>query len=467
LTISQCFDLKNLTDQSWAEITNEKDISIVVPRTVIRQIDSLKNDGRERRRAKRARDAYRSLSRLALKAEGPHEVIRDSSPRLVLSVAFRLDPKRSKPADLDLESSDAKIVEETLVFIDQNPTAEVGLVSHDAGLLLLGREHGIQVFGVPESWFLPPEKDENSRQLENLEKRISLLEKKEPIVEIRVYRNEDPITDALELEVLRYRPLTDAEVNTLTASAKSWHPMKVDFAKDPPVPASFDYLRAMGGSHWYPLLREHIDKYQQTDYPAWLRQIREFFDNLHLQLDMAQRSTRVGFLIENIGSRPAEKAFVEFQIHGEAQFVPPKDIDEAAITNKLSLPRAPEPPKGRWTSPYDFGGTPSLSQLPSLRDLSQMVTHPKARDRYKFYWYPTKPKSHCDRWCFECEDFRHQTDTESFDIELTIPCDREIQDSMIECKVSAANLSQPVVKRVSFDITYRHEDTFAAAKGYL
>jgi hypothetical protein len=96
-----------------------------------------------------------------------------------------------------------------------------------------------------------------------------------------------------------------------------------------------------------------------------------------------------------------------------------------------------------------------------------MVTLPKARDRYKFYWHPTRPKSHNDPWCFECEDFRHQTDAEIFDIDLTIPCDREIQGGMIECKISAANLSQPVAKRISFNVSYRYEDTFAAAERYL
>src|SRR5258708_4622859 len=108
----QCLDLKDLTPQAWAEVTGEGDISIVVPRTVIRQIDSLKNDGRERRRAKRARSAYSILSTLALKDETGQEVIREASPRIILSVAPPLNPTRSKPSNLDLESADAKIVEE-------------------------------------------------------------------------------------------------------------------------------------------------------------------------------------------------------------------------------------------------------------------------------------------------------------------------------------------------------------------
>jgi hypothetical protein len=47
--------VKDLDPAVWAEVTDESEISVVVARTAIREIDKLKNDGRERRRAKRAR----------------------------------------------------------------------------------------------------------------------------------------------------------------------------------------------------------------------------------------------------------------------------------------------------------------------------------------------------------------------------------------------------------------------------
>jgi predicted ribonuclease YlaK len=82
----QCHDLKDLSPSAWDEVTGESEIFVVVARTVIREIDNLKNDGKERR-AKRARRVYSFLSQLALKDGSPQEVIRESSPRLILSIA--------------------------------------------------------------------------------------------------------------------------------------------------------------------------------------------------------------------------------------------------------------------------------------------------------------------------------------------------------------------------------------------
>jgi hypothetical protein len=92
---------------------------------------------------------------------------------------------------------------------------------------------------------------------------------------------------------------------------------------------------------------------------------------------------------------------------------------------------------------------------------------PAIRDRHKFYWYPDEPDDFNDQWSFVCEDFRHQTAAQRFETELTLPLDSKIQNGMIECKVSAANMSEPVVERISFNITYKQGDTLAAAKRFL
>src|SRR4029077_15899377 len=95
----------------------------------------------------------------------------------------------SETAHMDLGSSDARIVEEALALSKDISEGRVSLLSGDAGLLLLGKEQGIDAIRVPDSWLLPPEKDEDSRRMDALEKRISVLEKLEPQIEVSAYRN--------------------------------------------------------------------------------------------------------------------------------------------------------------------------------------------------------------------------------------------------------------------------------------
>ena len=248
------------------------------------------------------------------------------------------------------------------------------------------------------------------------------------------------------------------KVDSLTESVKSRHPMKTDFSKDRSSPTALDRFSKL----WQRLAStfpENVDKYLQADYPAWLREVRDFFRVASCGPREDSTKTPVGFSSrENTGSRPAEKTLVSFRIHGGAQFIPPKDESTPHATGELSLPHVPEPPRGKWVP--RFG---SVANIWNLRDMSARLG-PAIRDRHKFYRHPEKPKSSCGEWSFECEDFRHQAAAQRFDIELSLPRDAKIQSGMIECEVSAANLSEPVVKRIPFNISYKEGDTLAAAQ---
>lgn len=178
----QCKDLKELKKEDWAEITDANTIRALVPRTVVREVDKLKNDGREKRRSKRARAAYTLFAELALKEGGPSKIVRESNPKLEICLFPPADANRSRPSDLDLTYPDAKIVDETLAYQASHMNEDLRLITCDAGMALLGREHGLNVAIVPESWRLPPEKDETSKQLEELKRRLFALETREPVI---------------------------------------------------------------------------------------------------------------------------------------------------------------------------------------------------------------------------------------------------------------------------------------------
>ena len=70
----QCHrDLKDLGPDAWAEVTCEEKITVVIARTVIREIDNLKNDGKERCGSSEPEEPIRFFSQLALKDGSPQE----------------------------------------------------------------------------------------------------------------------------------------------------------------------------------------------------------------------------------------------------------------------------------------------------------------------------------------------------------------------------------------------------------
>ena len=69
----------------------------------------------------------------------------------------------------DLSRSDDCIIAEALVYREDKPDQEVALLSHDTGLLGMAKDCGLAVQPVPDTWLRPPEPDERSRRIVQLE----------------------------------------------------------------------------------------------------------------------------------------------------------------------------------------------------------------------------------------------------------------------------------------------------------
>src|SRR5204863_93943 len=79
--------LKQVTDLPWGTVCSGKDLVLVVPRAVQKEISRLKSDGNSRR-AKRARSAAGRLMGIAQSTNG-RQVIRESAPRIEIMLADR------------------------------------------------------------------------------------------------------------------------------------------------------------------------------------------------------------------------------------------------------------------------------------------------------------------------------------------------------------------------------------------
>jgi hypothetical protein len=90
---------------------------------------------------------------------------------------------------------------------------------------------------------------------------------------------------------------------------------------------------------------------------------------------------------------------------------------------------------------------------------------PAPRDRNAFYWR-NKPADESSRWVFECEEFRHQADAESFECIVVVPA-RGGDSGLVECIVSATNLPEPQRFKLAIKIDYIKRDAVKTARNLL
>ena len=167
---------KPLHQIDWSRLGAFDHIEVVVCRTVQREIDALK-DGREGRRSDRAR---RAASRFLQIAQcGPQEQ-RAASPRVTLNLYRMSQPRQSLDDQLDYSQNDDRIIGHLAQFREDNPSADVRLLTRDSGPVLTASALGMPYSIIPDDWRLAPEADDRDRKIQELELQLGELQAQEP-----------------------------------------------------------------------------------------------------------------------------------------------------------------------------------------------------------------------------------------------------------------------------------------------
>ena len=161
-----------LKELPWNELAHNRDIIILVPRTVQKELSRLKSDGNSRR-ARRARTATTLLLKAA-QATKHTTTIRERDPRVTLRLPIPTKPC-VLPDDLDLTNPDDQIIAEALTFHAQNPNNEAVILTGDTDQIVNATHHHIPYRTIPEHWLLPPEPDERDKRISELEREIRAL----------------------------------------------------------------------------------------------------------------------------------------------------------------------------------------------------------------------------------------------------------------------------------------------------
>jgi rRNA-processing protein FCF1 len=466
----QCRTLREIP---WKDVIDTEDLELLIGAQVVDEIDDLKSNGNQRR-ARRAREANSLFAEML--TSGGSLVLKDSGPRVTLRFAPLLPPKRDTSQMLDLTRPDDRLIDEVMHFRLAEPTTQI--LSGDTGMKLRAPRRGVPVISVPESWLLPPEKDERDRKINSLEARIAELQSTEAMVSLSIMSENGSSLQAIDGYLVVYPDLTNTEIDQLIETIQQRHPEVKDFgqAKESPalqlgvLSAFFETM----GKYRAPTA-EQISAYQAA-YKKWIEKLREQFEQLGSLLNVRQRLRRFKVCLANTGSRPADRVLVEMKVHGKATLlasirsdVPDLITQASKLPEEVTLPAPPKPPRGEYM--YETFARNSALGLDQMDFASQLRSYrPKhigidpaiaKRDRHEFYRRETSEKP-VTAASFACEEFRHQQASEVFNLWIFMP----IQDNAkarLHVRASARNMAVPVDLYVPIDIKCESRSTYEIA----
>lgn len=469
----QCLDLNQLP---WREIYSNDQLSILVTRTVIDEIDRHKKDGNTRR-ASRAR-TISSLFRSISKSDSQIEVIRESAPRVTLSFAILFEPRNNIGCNLDPSRPDDQIINEALQYAASNPSDEVEFITYDTIPFLTAKRCGLSASIIPDGWLLPPESDPRDKKIAELELKIKEFEKTYPKIDIVINNDNDEAVDSLSLNITDYQALTEHELDEFVLNTAKRRPITERF--DGPVSyksrmhSSIEL--ALGIEETYqPPTKDEIEKYIKEEYPEWLNKVKDIYKKLHKNYENPERCVGVSFAILNSGSMPAENILIEFKTVGGLIFLPQPDDENDIPVSKTIFPSPPSPPKGKWTKKNssimelvnDLQRNRPFSFVPKINNPSLFTSFPKPKDRNVFYWKNGEPSEPATVWSFECIEFLHKVDPEIFYMKVLISQEKEIRNCAIKCLITASNLPEPVRKILPIKVQHKTESIRKIAEGIL
>ena len=465
----QCFPLPEI---GWAKWDDFDQVRLLVCRPVQREIDNQKNRGNDRV-AQRARKTYLMFRDIAT-SEGGYKVIRESGPRVELHLEALSRPSLELEDRLDYSKPDDEIVG-CCHDSREHSGADVRLLTHDGGPMMTARSLGLPFEPIPEDWILPPENSPAERDNARLREEVNRLRKAEPDFLIRCVTNQGQDVEKLEFECQVFEPLTEADIAELLQALKSRCPMSKYFGPKERTrrgnstgvsPLERIVMPARAAEVFVPASAEEIARYRDRDYPGWIAECRRIFSNLHLALQRSSGRPAFRYLVENRGTRPGKDALVDIVARGNFKVSPPWDEmdDKLDVANgtSLELPFPPEPPQGRWVSAFNpLSGLMDHLILPEPALYSDWLAgeRDRRRDSNAFYYKPTRPDEPVKSFSLECEQWRHGTGEEHFDVELCVNFTDDHVKGMVECVVRAENLSASAKKSLPIQGVAMRGDT--------
>ena len=391
----QCKELEEIDWRSCGALAEFDEIHLLVSLPVMNEIDRLKSRGNDRlgRRARKANGIIRDL----VLSDSPQLILRPTDPTVTLAEVASIRPTSGF---LDYEIADNRILGCVDAYRSAQEDRDVRFLTHDTGPMATARNRGVPLVPVPDSWLLDPEPSAAERRAAQLEAEIKRLEQTQPRFDIQFLGTDD---NKLSGQCPTARSLTDSEISQL--------------------------------------LRQLSSRFPGSEDSEWLRDCEEVLANLHTSLQHQSERPLVEIAVENQGTVPAKDALIEIVGRGPILLCVPLDDDDSYRAYRREQIRLPAPP-----SLFDTGMFGSSLHLPM--DYSKLPP----RDPNTFYYKPDRPMEPVQTITLECQQWRHETETEYFVAEIYLDSERPTIAGTIECRVHAENLPNPAKSHITVQI---------------
>jgi hypothetical protein len=454
----QCKSYKEL---DWKEVFKGEELLVIIPITVLTEIDDKKKGGKSRI-VKKGREATTFIKNIIRTDDS---VFTDKIEGIQIS--FRVAERYSDDClgslsnSLNLSIADHRIIAEILCYLNNTESEKiVSLLTHDTNLIALAKTYKIDTILIPDSWLLPPENDAKDKEIINLQKEIIDLKKTHPDIDVVFSVNGETTQNTssiakFDLKIIQYVELSTYEMDYLIDIVKNNHPKQ---------PVSTNKINIPGlwqnSMTYIPPTSEEISKYDQ-DYDQWLEDTKSNFDQIIKNDNSYNCLIDIVVNLKSTGFVPVEKLIcnVTATIGG---VILPGDFEFKKSERKLPSP--PKPPQGSVENLYssliksNFDITsylPIHDHITTLNNL--MPKQPFRKDRYEFYHHVQNETT----IQFECEEFRHQTIR---DLKVKTFAIKDTDQLVIDVEISGYNLREPVKRTLLINIGRQQVNMFDSLK---
>ena len=445
------FECRKASDLPWHEIDSSakapgQDIRLIVPPTVINEIERHKAKGNSRT-AKRAREAS-ALLRQALTSPDHEVELRPEKPRVVLALPPVVKTDFKNLSGLDETRADHRIAAEFAKVREHVP--ELIALSDDTLLVLALRSLGFDPVLVPEGWKLAPEKDERDDQIERLRDEVRSLKANHPDLSLAFLGPDREEAREIEVSMAILAP-DDGEIAAAVDEIASACPMADNFDTRPrAIDNAAAGLISLGRS-WIAPSDKEIEAYRTEKYPQWLEAVRDALPHLVARRNGIARRIPFSVLIGNDGFVNAAHVRLTISSYDGVLLLPSaKEEDEEEDNGALKLPSPPSPPRGRYVALMGGFSSPDIFG-PRLFD-NLLGLQPQERNPNGFYYADRLPQEPVDQLILTSEAFPHQGDELELGFQLWIS-DKPGPQPRIRVKLEASNLRKPIESFVKVGVT--------------
>jgi hypothetical protein len=339
----------NFDQADWVTFLNAKQVHLVLPITVVDELNKHKDNGSKPRLQQRARDLLPKIAKLLVGADGPVRIKEG-----VFLMATRKEPRIEWSAlELDENVQDDRILARILLFRDEYPERDVRFLTNDYAAMLKADDRDIPTL-MPDGKVLAPKalKSTVEAELETTRKELHEYKNRAPKLEFG-FDNGQTNTETIICPSSGYNT-RDAEVLT-QALNEEYIPKQIVEQR-----AEFERILkdAKGRASDYDVT-EFTD-----DYDAYLKKL-EAARKRDLMSKYGQRC-ELTFLIRNVGTAPITDLAIEIAFPAGTLVIDADDEKREIMV--------PKEPKASWIPAPEraFGvmglglgiGTPNFAFVP-------------------------------------------------------------------------------------------------------